>query len=318
MPRLVRPALREVRTRVFDSARWAGYQPRPDDILIATYSKCGTTWAQRIVGMLVFASAETQPLSDVSPWPDARFGEPIGTLLAKAEAQTHRRFLKSHLPLSALPLYEDVKYLHVARDGRDACMSLHNHLCNLTPDTLARFNAISRDDPKFGDPYPRGPDDAGAYFHDWITDDTVNGDFGDPAASFFSVENSFWAERRRSNLLLVHYNDLKADRAGEMRRIADFLDADVPGARWPGLVEAASFESMKRDGEALIPLAHMLWEGGPGRFLNKGTNGRWRDVVAKQDLALYEAKVRSEFSPALARWIEHGRSVAGDPRDLPD
>jgi aryl sulfotransferase len=318
MPRLVRPALREVRTRVFDSARWAGYQPRPDDILIATYSKCGTTWAQRIVSMLVFSSAAPRPVWDLSPWPDARFGPPIEALMAEAEAQTHRRFFKSHLPLSALPFYDDVKYLHVARDGRDACMSLHNHLCNLTPDTLARFNAISRDDPKFGDPYPRVPDDAGAFFHDWITDDRVNGDNGDPAASFFGVENSFWAERRRSNLLLVHYNDLKADRAGEMQRIARFLDADVPDSLWPELVEAASFVAMKRDGDALIPFAHQLFEGGPARFLNKGTNGRWHDVVAKPDLARYQAKVRSEFSPALARWVEHGRILAGDPRELPD
>jgi len=140
----------------------------------------------------------------------------------------------------------------------------------------------------------------------------------DPTASFFSVENLFWAERRRSNLLLVHYNDLKADRAGEMKRIAHFLETDTPDSLWPLLVEAASFESMKRDGDALIPFAHLLWEGGPERFLNKGMNGRWRDVVAKQDLALYEAKVRSEFSPALARWIEHGRNIAGDPRELPD
>lgn len=318
MPKLVRPARQNVRTRVFDSARWSGYQPRPNDIIVATYSKCGTTWAQRIVSMLIFGSAEPRPVWDLSPWPDARFGPPIEELMATAEAQTHRRFLKSHLPLSALPLYEDVKYLHVARDGRDACMSLHNHLRNFTPDGLMMLDAISRNDPKFGDPYPRVPDDAGAFFHDWIADDRVSGDNGDPAASFFGVENSFWAERRRSNVLLVHYNDLKANRGGEMKRIARFLEIDVPDSLWPQLVEAASFESMKRDGDALIPFAHQLWEGGPGRFLNKGTNGRWRDVVANEDLALYEAKVRSEFSPALAQWVEHGRLVAGDPRDLPD
>jgi len=315
MPNLVRPALQDVRTRVFDSARWAGYQPRADDIIVATYSKCGTTWMQRIVGMLVFASAEPRPLWDLSPWPDARFGPPIDTLMAAAEAQTHRRFFKTHLPLSALPLYEDVKYLHVARDGRDACMSLHNHVRNFTADGLAMLDAISQNDPKFGDPYPRAPEEAGAYFHDWIADDGAN---GDPAASFFSLENSFWAERRRANVLLVHYSDLKADREGEMRRIARFLDIEIPDALWPQLVEAASFEAMKSDGDALMPLAHFLWEGGSGRFLNKGTNGRWLDVVAKQDLARYEAKVRSAFSPSLAQWVEHGRLVAGDPRDLPE
>ena len=34
MPALVRPALREVRSRLFDSARWAGYRPRGDDIIM--------------------------------------------------------------------------------------------------------------------------------------------------------------------------------------------------------------------------------------------------------------------------------------------
>ena len=315
MPKLVRPALCEVRSRVFDSARWAGYQPRSDDILIATYSKCGTTWMQHIVSMLVFGSAEPRPLWDVSPWPDARFGAPVETLMATMEAQTHRRFLKSHLPLSALPLYEDVKVLHVARDGRDACMSLHNHVRNFTTEGLAMLSAISRNDPKFGDAYPHVPDDASAFFHEWITDGGVD---GDPAASFFGLENSFWAERRRENVMLVHYNDLKTDRGGEMKRIADFLDIEIPDSLWPQLVEAASFDAMKRDGDALMPLAHFLWEGGSGRFINKGTNGRWRDVFAKDDLDRYEAKVRSAFSPALARWIEHGRIVAGDPRDLPD
>ena len=315
MPKLVRPALLEVRTRVFDSARWAGYQPRADDIFIATYSKCGTTWMQHIVSMLVFASTEARPLWDVSPWPDARFGPPIDKLMASMEAQTHRRFLKSHLPLSALPLYEDVKYLHVARDGRDACMSLHNHARSFTPAGLAMLDSISQNDPKFGDAYPRAADEAGAFFHDWITDD---GSDGDPAASFFGLENSYWAERRRANVMLVHYNDLKADRDGEMRRIASFLDIEIPDAIWPRLVEAASFESMKRDGDALMPLATLMWEGGSGRFLNKGTNGRWHDVVAKEDLALYDARVRSAFSPSLAQWIEQGRIVAGDPRDLPD
>jgi aryl sulfotransferase len=315
MPQLLRAPLDEVRTRVFDSRRWSGYQPRDGDIVIATYSKCGTTWTQRIVSMLVLASDEPQPVWELSPWPDARFGPPIEDVMASANAQTHRRFFKSHLPLTALPLYDGVQYIHVARDGRDACMSLHNHLLNFSAEGLAMLDEISRNDPKFGDAFPRAEADAGAFFHDWVTD---GGGQGDSRASFFELERSYWEERRRSNVLLVHYNDLKTDRDGEMQRIARFLGIRISGSLWPRLVEAAGFDAMKRDGDALIPLAHALWEGGPGRFLNKGTNGRWRDVVAPADLAHYEARAKSEFSPALARWVEHGRRVAGDPRDLPD
>ncbi len=315
MPALVRPPLLEVRSRVFDSARWAGYRAREGDVVIATYSKCGTTWMQRIVSMLVFASDEPRPIWDLSPWPDARFLGPVEEVLAQAEAQTHRRFFKSHLPLTALPLYQGVRYVHVARDGRDACMSLHNHLSSFTPEGLAMLDEISRSDPKFGDAMPRVPEDAGAFFPLWLSPEGFD---ADPELSFFGVERSFWAERQRSDVLLVHYNDLKADREAEMRRVAAFLGIEVPESLWPRLVEAAGFEAMQRDGDALIPMAHALWDHGPRRFLNKGTNGRWRDVVAPEHLAAYDERVRREFSPGLARWVEHGRLVAGDPRDAGD
>ena len=86
MPELRRAPTRAVRSRVFDSARWEGYRPRRDDIIIATYSKCGTTWMQRIVSMLLFQSAAPQPIWDLSPWFDMRLFGPIEAELAKAEA----------------------------------------------------------------------------------------------------------------------------------------------------------------------------------------------------------------------------------------
>ena len=240
-----------------------------------------------------------------------RLFEPVEDTLAKAEAMTHRRFFKSHLPYDALPAYEGVKFIHVARDGRDAAMSLHNHLANFTPAAVQMINAVSLGDPKFGTTYPPASEDPAGFFHVWVGD---GGDQGDPHASFFHVEKSYWSARHDANMLLVHYNDLKQDRAGELRRIAQFLDIEIPGLVWPALVEAAGFEAMKSQADELMPMAQQMWEGGANRFLHKGTNGRWRDVVAKEDLDLYDAKVKAEFSPALARWIENGRLIAGDPK----
>jgi aryl sulfotransferase len=78
-------------------------------------------------------------------------------------------------------------------------------------------------------------------------------------------------------------------------------------------VEAAGFEAMKRDAEKLLPMAEMMWEGGSRRFLHKGTNGRWRDALAPEDLAAYEAKVEREFPPELTEWLERGRLGTGAP-----
>lgn len=127
------------------------------------------------------------------------------------------------------------------------------------------------------------------------------------------MENSYWAARGNPDVLLVHYNDLKADRAGEMRRIANFLEIDIAEALSPEIVAAASFEAMKTQGDALMPNARTLFDHGASRFLNQGTNGRWQNVFAADDLKRYAALVKTHFAPDLARWLEHGRLVAGDP-----
>ena len=108
-------------------------------------------------------------------------------------------------------------------------------------------------------------------------------------------------------MLLVHYNDLKADRDGEMRRIADFLDIDVPANRWPDIVSAASFDAMKAQGDVLLAHQQRTFDGGAARFLHKGTNGRWKDVVSNADLARYDAQVKAHFTPDLAHWVSNGR-----------
>ena len=313
-PRLLQAARRHVRSRFFDSTRWDDFPQRSDDIIIPTYPKCGTTWMQRIVGMLVFQSATPFAVQDSSPWPDFLL-IPHDGMLAMAAAQTHRRFVKSHLPYDAVPVHEGVKFIHVARDGRDAAMSFFNHKLNYTAEVLEHMDQLSLNHPKFGDRNPEVPTDPAQHFRDWVAG--YEDELGDPGASFFHLEKSFWEARHEPDVLLVHYNDLKADRDGEMRRIANFLDIATPENLWRDIVEAAGFDAMKSKADQLMPTAGNIWKGGGQTFLYKGTNGRWRDVCAPEDLELYDAKVASQFSPALANWIENGRLVAGDPRDVP-
>lgn len=103
-----------------------------------------------------------------------------------------------------------------------------------------------------------------------------------------------------------------------MQRIASFLGIAVGEALWPSLVEAAGFDFMRRNGATLMPRAATSWDKGHERFLNEGTNERWRGALTADDLALYDARVAREFSPALARWIASGRLAAGDPAGVAD
>ena len=312
-PRLLRPAPREYHHWTLDSRRWAAYRPRADDIIVSPFPKCGTTWTQRIVSMLVFRSPEPRPIHDVSPWPEAPMRGPVGPVIAAMEAQTHRRFIKAHLPLDGLPLYEGVRYVHVARGGRDAFMSWRNHQTGYTPEMLARLDRVGLDDPAIGRPHPRVPADPRAFFRTWVAHAADS-----PGLDFFGFEATWWEGRRLPNVLLVHYNDLKADLDAEMRRIADFLGIAIPDDLWPALVEAAGFEAMRREGDRLLPKFDAVFQGGTGRFIHKGTNERWRGVLTDDDLALYDAKAAERFTPGLAAWVEGGMRAAGDPRLSPD
>ena len=120
------------RTRVyqnhhFDSTRWDFFDWRDDDIIIATSYKAGTTWTQAIVANLLFQGGDfPQPVPEMSPWLDHR-SFPLELDLGNLKSQTHRRFIKTHLPLDGMIYRPENKYVYVARDARDVFMSLWNH-----------------------------------------------------------------------------------------------------------------------------------------------------------------------------------------------
>lgn len=128
---------------IFDSTYWDAFKPRPGDIVVSTSAKAGTTWVQTICRLLIFQTPEPPaPLDDLSPWFDLRLTPPEVTV-PLLEAQTHRRFLKSHLPMDGIPYFEELRYIAVGRDSRDVFMSWVKHLENMSDHATAMFNAKS-------------------------------------------------------------------------------------------------------------------------------------------------------------------------------
>jgi hypothetical protein len=275
---------------VFDSARWRGFEPRAGDILVCTPYKAGTTWMQMICALLVFQRSEFHlPLAEISPWMDLK-GHTAETVHATYAAQDHRRIIKTHTPLDGLPWFPQATYLCVERDPRDIFMSMLSHLKNANPDADAIF---AREMRETGGPPPL-PEDPDEFFRMWLS----NGSFdwesdGAPYWSVFRHGASFWAHRDEPNIHLVHYSDLKADREGEMRRIAGLLGIEVPEAAWPELVAAAGFERMKKNADRTAPDTDMkMWKDN-SRFFNKGSSGQWQGVLSEESLALLdEVKAR--------------------------
>src|SRR5438034_3827531 len=95
--------VREYQGHRGDNTHWDRFTPRPGDVLISTSYKSGTTWMQRIVSLLLFGPGRLPALlGELSPWIDMRL-PPLEPMIEGLERQEHRRFVKSHLPLDALP-----------------------------------------------------------------------------------------------------------------------------------------------------------------------------------------------------------------------
>ena len=287
---------REMHSHHFDSTVWNDFAFRDDDVVIATYAKSGTTWTQQIVSQLIFLGAEGLSVAEMSPWLDLRLPSKEEKL-AHLEAQTHRRFVKTHLPVDALVFSPRVKYIYIGRDGRDVLWSMYNHHANANADFYAALN----DTPgRVGPPIEPPPASIRQYFHDWLDRD------GHPFWPFWENVRSWWEIRALPNVLLVHFADLKRDMAGEIRRIADFLGIEVPAERWPAILEHCSFDYMKAHADESAPLGGALWEGGGRTFINKGVNGRWRDVLTPGEIAKYEEAARRHLDPGCAAWLAGG------------
>ncbi|MEZ5860416.1 MAG: sulfotransferase domain-containing protein [Geminicoccaceae bacterium] len=287
---------RELHNHHFDSTVWNDFAFRQGDIVIATYAKSGTTWLQQIVGQLVFAGATDVPVAELSPWVDLRL-PPKEVKLPALEAQTNRRFVKTHLPVDALVYSPLARYIYIGRDGRDVMWSLHNHHSKAN----ALWYELINDTPgRVGPPIGRPPEDVQQYFADWLDGD------GYPFWSYWENVRSWWAIRDLPNLLLLHFQELKDDLPGQIRRIAAFLGIEIDERRFPAIVEHCGFAWMKAHADQAAPLGGAVWEGGGESFVHRGTNGRWRHELSPELSHRYEALAERELGEACARWLATG------------
>lgn len=287
-----------------DGTRWDSFRPRNDDIVIATSYKSGTTWTQAIVANLLFPNQQfPEPIWKMSPWLDFRLS-PLDELIAMLDEQRHRRFIKTHLGLDGLRYYPEVKYIFVSRDGRDVFMSLWNHYANYTEEAISELNDSHG---LVGAELPIAPADIHDFWKSWCTRGWFSWEHdGWPFWSHLSVTQSWWNYRHLENILILHFDDMKKDITGTISRVARFLEIDISPERVGKVAEAVSFDKMKKQGQNYVPDGGVAWKDGSDTFFNKGTNGRWHDVLSADELALYDLAGERTLSNDCRIWLNNG------------
>jgi aryl sulfotransferase len=299
-----------------DSARWDGFALRPDDIVISTPAKCGTTWLQMICALEIFKVTKfDRSLDQISPWLDI-LARPLDQVLADYEAQTHRRFIKTHTPLDGLPFDDRVTYICASRDPRDVAVSWDGHLGNINFSTVLTLREAAVGPMDLDEllaaapPLPSGT--ARERFWSWV----------DPAVPGLSISDleimlhhldTFWQVRDQPNIVLLRYEDLLDDLEGQMRYLADRLGIAIAETVWPDLVQAATFVAMQgRASELAAEASHDGFYNDRDQFFRKGSTGQWRQLLSDEELPRYAARV-AECAPAdLAAWIHRPPLLTAD------
>lgn len=289
---------REMQNHHIDSTFWNDFKFRDDDIVIATYAKSGTTWMQQIISQLLFQGQEGLPVAEMSPWVDLRV-PPKEVKLPMIEAQTHRRFVKTHLPVDALVFSPKAKYIYIGRDGRDVVWSLYNHHIMAND---AWYDALNNTPGRVGPPIGVVQGTEPEYFESWLDND------GAPFWPFWENVASWWAIRDLPNVMMVHFADLKADMGGQIQQIADFIGVEIDDAIMQQVLAHCSFDYMKANAGQSVPLGGAFWDGGAETFIHKGRNGRWSDDLSSEVSARYEQTAIDRLGSACANWLMHGTS----------
>ena len=290
---------RELHSHHFDSTIWNDLVFRDDDIIISTYGKSGTTWVQQIIGQLLFDGRSDLEVAEMSPWLDLRV-PPKEVKLPIVEEQSHRRFMKTHLPVDALRFSANAKYLYIGRDARDVVWSLYNHHSNANQ---TWYEALNDTPGLVGPPIEPPPDDIRQYWRDWFDRD------GYPFWPFWENVRSWWAIRDLPNVNFIHFNHLKHDMPEEIRKIANFLEIPIQESSWEKILEHCSFDWMKKNATKSVPLGGAFWDAGAQVFINKGVNNRWKDTLSQEESAEYEKRAEAELGAECARWLATGEEA---------
>ena len=237
-------------------ARAKNYQPRSEDVFVATQMRCGTTWMQQIVYEIVNRGRGN--LNDdgdghlyaISPWIDGINSVSLEAAPLVGEPPT--RIIKTHLPAKLCPYSERAKYIYVTRHPVSCFASIVDYnrtlLGPLIPDvdTLADWFCGDR---MYWLPWPK-------HVEGWWQ----------------------WAQTRQ-NVLFLHYEEMTTNFAAVLDRVTDFLGYQLTLDEKRRVSEKCSFQYMKDHEELFEMSPPNMFSVVSGQFLASGKASRHQDVT---------------------------------------
>jgi len=229
------------RTAAFARGR-ALWQPRADDVFVATYPRSGTTWMQFLLHLLVRPELEFRHINDVCPWVERSLA--VGSITPEALARLPSpRIFKTHLLRQWLP--REGRFVVLVRDPADVAVSYY--------ELYRAYLGFGGSLDEFLERFAAGRVQYGSWW----------------------THVRSWERHAGPNVMLVRYEALRSDPAGQLRRVAEFAGLPSSPERIARAVEGASLARMKAIEERFDHATSLLLERGvrPRSFIGRGQGG---------------------------------------------
>nr|ADO28255.1 cytosolic sulfotransferase 3 [Ictalurus furcatus] len=234
------------------------FQARPNDILIATYPKAGTTWVSYILDLLYFHNTAPEhqtslPIFVRVPFLEAVFPEmPTGVDLADKLPNTPR-LIKTHLPVQLVPKSfweQNCKVVYVARNAKDNAVSYFHfaRMINLLPE----------------------PGNWNTLLQSFMDGKLVFGPWYDHVTGYWEKKQTY------SSLHYMFFEDMVENTEHELERLCSFLSLSTPAEERERITKGVHFDVMKQNNMTnYSSFSHMDFKISP--FMRKGKVGDWKN-----------------------------------------
>ncbi|XP_072477582.1 sulfotransferase 1C4-like [Notamacropus eugenii] len=230
------------------------FQAKPDDLLISSYPKSGTTWVQEIVDMIQNDGdvEKTRRASIYLRNPFLERIKPSYVGVDLANEMPSPRVLKTHLPVQLLPpsfWQEKCKIIYVARNAKDSIVSFFH---------FQRMNETLPD-----------PGSWEEYFEKFLEGKGLWGSWYDHVKGWWKAKDSY-------PILYLFYEDIKKNPRHEIEKVMEFLGKKVDDKIVDKIIYYTSFDVMKKNSMSNYTFdATMNQSVSP--FMRKGVIGDWKN-----------------------------------------
>jgi len=226
------------------------YVPSSHDVFACSYFKSGTNMLLEMAVQIAHRGrAEFAHVHDLVAWPDTpakNYAIPVADEAPWRNAPTGLRIIKTHKLSGDVPFSDAARYIAVVRDPKSVLVSGYYFSKSLM----------------FGPMMPSIEHWADFF----ISPRFVFGEWPAHVAGY-------WALRKRPNVLFMTYEEMTADPAATVGRVADFMGVALAPDELTTITRLSSFDYMKSIARRFDYVKFAPWSKQEGATIRRGARG---------------------------------------------